>query len=99
MACNIEQANNDIDRLLESSISENIKKELRTVKEQLAKAKKLKLEENIKSYSNEDIKIIDYEFVYSNDKPSIYIEIDNSSNDRIDSLRKKIEKDYKDYNK
>lgn len=45
MACNIEQANNDIDRLLESSISEDIKKELRTVKEQLAKAKKLKLEE------------------------------------------------------
>lgn len=98
MACNIEQANNDIDRLLKSSISEDIKKELRTVKEQLAKAKKLKLEENIKSYSNQDIKIIDYEFVYSNDKQSIYIEIDNSSNDRIDSLRKKIEKDYKDYN-
>ena len=98
MACNIEQANNDIDRLLESSISEDIKKELITVKEQLAKANKLKLEENIKSYLNEDVRILDYEFVYSNDKKSIYIEIDNSSNNRIDSLRKKIEKDYKDYN-
>ena len=98
MACNIDQANEDIDRLLKSSISEDIKQELRVVKEQLAKAKQLKLEENIKSYLNEDVRILDYEFVYSNDKPSIYIEIDNSSNDRIDSLRKKIEKDYKDYN-
>ena len=98
MACNIDQANEDIDRLLKSSISEDIKQELRIVKEQLASAKKLKLEENIKSYLNEDVRILDYEFVYSNDKPSIYIEIDNSSNDRIDSLRKKIEKDYKDYN-
>ena len=50
MACNIEQANKDIDRLLKSSMSEDIKQELRTAKEQLAKAKKLKLEENIKSY-------------------------------------------------
>ena len=98
MACNIDQANKDIDGLIKSSISEDIKQELRVVKEQLAKAKKLKLEENIKSYLNEDVRILDYEFVYSNDKPSIYIEIDNSSNDRIDSLRKKIEKDYKDYN-
>lgn len=98
MACNIDQANKDIDRLLKSSISEDIKQELRDIKKQLAKAKKLKLEENIKSYLNEDVRILDYEFVYSNDKQSIYIEIDNSSNDRIDSLRKKIEKDYKDYN-
>ena len=98
MACNIDQANEDIDRLLKSSISEDIKQKLRVVKEQLTSAKKLKLEENIKSYLNEDVRILDYEFVYSNDKPSIYIEIDNSSNDRIDSLRKKIEKDYKDYN-
>ena len=98
MACNIDQANKDIDRLLKSSISEDIKQELRVVNEQLTSAKKLKLEENIKSYLNEDVRILDYEFVYSNDKPSIYIEIDNSNNDRIDSLRKKIEKDYKDYN-
>ena len=98
MACNIDKANEDIDRLLKSSISEDIKQKLRVVKEQLTSAKKLKLEENIKSYLNEDVRILDYEFVYSNDKPSIYIEIDNSSNDRIDSLRKKIEKDYKDYN-
>lgn len=98
MACNIDQANEDIDRLLKSSISEDIKQELRVVKEQLTSAKKLKLEENIKSYLNEDVRILDYEFVYSNDKQSIYIEIDNPSNNRIDSLRKKIEKDYKDYN-
>lgn len=102
MACNIDQANKDIYRLLESSISEDIKKELIDIKKQLAQAKHLKLEENIKSYSNEDIKIIDYNidynFVYSNDKPSIYIEIDKLSNNKIDSLRNKIEKDYKDYN-
>ena len=54
MACNIEQANNDIDRLLESSISEDIKKELRTVKEQLTSAKKLKLEENKDNKSSEN---------------------------------------------
>ena len=53
MACNIEQANNDIDRLLESSISEDIKKELRVVKEQLTSAKKLKLEENKDNKSSE----------------------------------------------
>lgn len=51
MACNIDQANKDIDRLLKSSISEDIKQELRVVKEQLTSAKKLKLEENIKSYN------------------------------------------------
>ena len=46
MACNIDQANKDIDRLLESSISEDMKKELIDIKEQLAQAKQLKLEEN-----------------------------------------------------
>lgn len=45
MACNIEQANKDIDRLLKSSVSENMKQELIKVKELLSGAKKLKLEE------------------------------------------------------
>ena len=45
MACNIEQANNDIDRLLKSSVSENMKQELIKIKELLSGAKKLKLEE------------------------------------------------------
>ena len=52
MACNIEQANKDIDTLLEyyasgnMQISEDMKEKLIIVKEQLNKAKQLKLEEN-----------------------------------------------------
>ena len=54
MACNIDQANKDIDRLLESSISEDIKQELRDIKKQLAQAKQLKLEENKDNKSSEN---------------------------------------------
>ena len=53
MACNIDQANKDIDRLLESSISEDMKQELRAVKEQLTSAKKLKFKENKDNKSSE----------------------------------------------
>lgn len=73
MACNIDQANNDIDRLLKSSISEDIKQELRVVKEQLAKAKQLKLEENIKSYNDSesiDSTKKDFRSEFKNKRPS-----------------------------
>lgn len=73
MACNIDQANKDIDRLLKSSISEDIKQELRVVKEQLTSAKKLKLEENIKSYNdseNIDSTKKDFRSEFKNKRPS-----------------------------
>lgn len=73
MACNIDQANKDIDRLLKSSISEDIKQELRVVKEQLTSAKKLKLEENIKSYNDsESIDSTKKDFIseFKNKRPS-----------------------------
>lgn len=73
MACNIDQANKDIDRLLKSSISEDIKQELRVVKEQLTSAKKLKLEENIKSYNDSesiDSTKKDFRSEFKNKRPS-----------------------------
>lgn len=73
MACNIDQANEDIDRLLKSSISEDIKQELRVVKEQLTSAKKLKLEENIKSYNDSksiDSTKKDFRSEFKNKRPS-----------------------------
>lgn len=73
MACNIDKANEDIDRLLKSSISEDMKQELRVVKEQLTSAKKLKLEENIKSYNEYesiDSTKKDFRSEFKNKRPS-----------------------------